>query len=122
MSLSETKWQGVIVGTAVGTATALITNAASTTTLATHMVLYNQHTSSVKVDIFAVDDSGGAVGTADEAGADSNKIITLLIESDSQAILGSSDFKVLLLDENDTLKAYAGTANVVNYYITGFTR
>ncbi len=120
MAVTAKKWQGVIAGTAVGTASTLVTNGSDTTTLITHMTLVNQDTSDKEVRVFAVDASGGLADSADEAGSDSNWIFVDTVSAGDVTILGSQDLKIVLDDVNDTIKAYAATANVINYYLVGF--
>jgi hypothetical protein len=115
--LAKRLGKALINATAVDTADTIVTNTSGVDTIITHIHLYNAHSVAVTVTLCQVDDSAGSVGTA----ASTDIFFVYSIPAGESIILGSADCKIVLLDTNDTLQAYASEADKVNIFAYGFT-
>ena len=95
------------------TAEAIYTNAASTTTFIGSIYLHNSHSGTVEVTLYCVPDSAGSAGTA----AAGNEFFKQTLAVDEDVVINDHCF--ILGDTGDTIQAVAGTANVVNIFLSG---
>lgn len=107
----------LINATASGSADTIVTNPTATDTLITSIVLHNTHTSAVTVTLCHVEDSTGSVGTD----AVTNEFFQQSIAASDTVFLSAKggDAIIILEDTNDTLQAYASTADKVNIFVYG---
>ena len=112
-----------LINATSGTPDTIVTNAASTDTLITGIILHNTHTVAIIVTLCHVEDSDGEVGSVTIGAASCN-----VTEFWQQSIAASDtvflsvkngDALPILEDTNDTLQAYAGTADKVNIFVYG---
>jgi len=99
--------RATIAATAVGSATTIYANAASSDSIVTQVYLYNQNTSTtVKCWVLYTPDSTGSVGTP--AAAD-----VLFTVSIPPAEAVAVPVNIAMTDTNDTIKAYADSASQI---------
>jgi len=95
-------------------ASAVYTNASSTTTYIKSLVLYNGNTSAETVRLYNVPDSGGSAGTA----ADDNQFAEVSLAS-KETLMFDLPYPITLIDENDTIQASTTTGSKVTIQILG---
>lgn len=106
-----------VTATTVGGAQTLVTNATTLDTFVGNIILRNEHTSAVTVNICIVLDTGGAVATAD----DDDVALTISVDAADFVTLGPDDLRIMLRDTNDTIQVYASVASKINAFAYGFT-
>ena len=94
-------------------ASAIYTNAASTTTFITNILLHNTDSSAIDVTLYFVPDSSGSVGTA----AAGNQFFKQTLAANETFPI--NDVTQIFGDTNDTLQAVAGTASKVTIFVNG---
>ena len=107
--------KGQITATTSGTAEVMATNPTTYDYVIDYIMILNTHSSSVIVYLYQVDDNAGAVGTL----AATDQFLEYTLASKETLLLGREDVMIVMEDTNDTIKGYAGTTAVLNYWIYG---
>jgi hypothetical protein len=95
----------------------LVTNTSGIKTYVKTIILFNNHTSAITVDIHKVPNSGGSVGTASNA----NKIFSFSLQPSETKLFEFGGQGLMLTSTNDTIQGKASTASQVVICIEGGT-